>query len=132
MTTNKLMREEFEAWCKTYHHATMEFGEYTSDYTDFAWKAWQAAAAARNKHSETVPKEGTKVPIVENRINQFASMDADGGFYQNMGIKITDSTKHSLPENPWQHGNEYVEPFQPKTSDHFREVTEKVDLPTER
>lgn len=52
--TDKLMREEFEAWCKTYHHAIMEFGEYTSDYTDFAWKAWQRALEKQYKEPENV------------------------------------------------------------------------------
>lgn len=33
------------------------------------------------------------LPIVENKIEQFASLDPDGGFYSNLGIKITDPTK---------------------------------------
>lgn len=29
---------------------------------------------------------------------------------------LQQSNKPSLPENPWQHGEEYVEPYQPKTT----------------
>lgn len=89
--TNKLRREEFEAWCKTHHHAAMEFGEYTSDYTDFAWKAWQAACAARNKHSGQL-NDAQKCAKGEHFWNYRNGTEIPSCFYCDAAY-----TRHSLP-----------------------------------
>ena len=48
---------------------------------------------ADQQHKDTV--HGERTPSIED-----------------MPIPV-DTTSHSLPENPWQHGDEYVEPYKP-------------------
>jgi hypothetical protein len=62
MTDNTKMREAFEKWAEgkdlpiTQWEIERHKGEYWNDFTQFAWRAWQAGQM-ECKHSESVPEE---------------------------------------------------------------------------
>ena len=62
-------REAFEAWCHvddkfcTHRYAGSE--DYSDDYAQCAWLAWQAAKASVAEGSVLMPKEPTKDTLIE-------------------------------------------------------------------